>query len=223
MADTTKIVIIGGKGTPVNIAEQIYDAQHRFGAKVEMLGFAFDDESFGGEINGFPILCKTYDAKTKFEKFEDVKFLFSLYRSDKIKERAALLASYQIPREKFYTFIHPTAYIAKSAQIGAGSVIQSNCVVNSNVKIGDYNTFNAACLVGHDTVIGDYNFFAAHTVVGSGLTIKNYVFTGLNSSLKNMITVENNVIVGMCSNATKDIAESQVVIGNPAKPLKTNS
>lgn len=220
MEQTTKIVIIGGKGTPVNIAEQIYDAQHRFGQKIEMLGFAFDDEALGPEINGFPVLCKTTEAKGKFEKYKDVKFLFSLYRSDKIKERALLRDSYGIPLDKFYTFIHPTAYVAKSASIGLGCVIQSNCVINPNVVIGNHNTFNAACLVGHDTVIGHSNFFAAHTVIGSGLTLKNYIFTGLNSSLRNMVTIQDNVIVGMASNVTKNVGENEVVVGNPAKPLK---
>ena len=27
------------------------------GADVEFLGFAFDDPTFGDEINGFPLLC----------------------------------------------------------------------------------------------------------------------------------------------------------------------
>jgi len=223
MSAKTKIVIIGGKGTPVNIAEQIYDAQVRFNMNVEVLGFAFDDDSFGSEINGFPIVSKTYEAKEKFDKYDDVKFIFNLYRSDKIKERSELLKSFDIPREKFYTFIHPSAYVAKSARVGLGCAIQANCVINSNVTIGDHNTFNSACLVGHDTVIGDYNFFAAHTVVGSGLSIKNCVFTGLNSSLKNLITVGEGSIIGMGANVLHDVQEGQIVAGNPARPFTKGS
>lgn len=43
-----KVVIIGGKGTAVVIAEQIYDAQIRFGKEIEVIGFAFDDPAFFG-------------------------------------------------------------------------------------------------------------------------------------------------------------------------------
>jgi hypothetical protein len=39
---------------------------------------SFDDDSFGNEINGFPILCKTYEAYMKFGKMNDVKFLFQM-------------------------------------------------------------------------------------------------------------------------------------------------
>lgn len=223
MVTTTKIVIIGGKGTPVNIAEQIFDAQVRFNMNVEVLGFAFDDESFGSEINGFPIVSKTDEAKEKFSKFDDVKFIFNLYRPDKIRERAELLQSFDIPADKFYTFIHPSAYVAKSAKIGIGCAIQAHCVVNSNVTIGDHNTFNSACLIGHDTHIGHYNFFAAHSVVGSGVTIKDYVFTGLNASLRNLITVGSDAIIGMGSNVLHDVQDGQIVTGNPAKPMNRKS
>ncbi len=51
-----KVVIIGGKGTAVVIAEQIYDAQIRFGKEIEVIGFAFDDPAFLGGINGWPVL-----------------------------------------------------------------------------------------------------------------------------------------------------------------------
>ena len=39
-----KIIIIGGKGSAVAIAEQIYDTQMKT-HEIEFLGFAFDDES----------------------------------------------------------------------------------------------------------------------------------------------------------------------------------
>jgi hypothetical protein len=66
-----KVIILGGIGTAVNIAEQMIDARERFGLKDEFIGFAFDNESFGSTINGFPLLCKTYDAFAKFGKHNE--------------------------------------------------------------------------------------------------------------------------------------------------------
>ena len=66
-----RIIVLGGKGSGVVIGEQIYDAQIRAG-KVEFLEFAFDDPSFGDEINGFPLLCHTYEAYEKYGHYEDV-------------------------------------------------------------------------------------------------------------------------------------------------------
>ena len=82
-----KVVIIGGKGTAVVIAEQIYDAQIRFGKEIEVIGFAFDDPAFLGGINGWPVLCGTKAAYEKFKDDADIKFVFAMYRSDLLKER----------------------------------------------------------------------------------------------------------------------------------------
>ncbi len=214
-----KIIVIGGKGTAVIIAEQIYDTQQRFGKKIEFLGFAFDDEAFGDSINDFPILCKTYNAYKEYGKYEDVKFIYSLYRPDLLKERVALRESYNIPLDKYYTFIHPSALVTRSVKMGVGNVILANTVVNSNAVIGNFNTINVNCLIGHEAVIGNNNFFAGHVTLGSNTKMGKGNFIGVNSSLKNFITIGDDSIVGMCSNATKDIETGQVVYGNPAKVM----
>lgn len=215
-----KVIIIGGKGTAVVIAEQIIDASLRFGAEVEVLGFAFDDPSFGADINGLPILCKTYEAYSLYKTYEDVKFIFQLYRSDLLRERIELRNNLMIPMKRFYKFIHPSAYIARSAAIGEGCVILANSVVNCNAVIGDFNTLNSNVLIGHDTVIGDNNFFAGHTCVGSGLSIGNGNFFGLNSTLKNLVQIEDYNLIGMASNVVKNVGSDTTLIGNPARELK---
>lgn len=214
-----KIVVIGGKGSAVVIAEQIWDAQERIG-DVEFLGFAFDDESFGTEINGFPILCKTYEAYHKFQDEDNVKFIFALYRSDLMKERSALRDSYKIPIERYANFVHYSAYVARSVRMGYGNVILANSVVNPNVVLGNHNVIQSNVLVGHDTFVGDSNFFAAHTAVGSNNTIGNGVFIGLNSSLNNHISIGDYAFCGMASNVIKSIMPETMVYGNPARQVE---
>ena len=212
-----KIVIIGGKGTPVVIAEQILNAIDKFDAKYELLGYAFDDESFGNEIHGLPILDKTYNIYSRYKQYKDVYFIFSIYRSDLIKERATLRDSYNIPLERYITFIHPLATVSRSATIGYGNIILANVVVNPGVKMGHYNTFNSNVLIGHDTTMGDSNFFAGHAVISSNLKIGDGNFYGLNCSVKNFIQMGNYNIIGMAANVLKNVDSGQTLIGNPAK------
>lgn len=211
-----KIVIIGGKGGAVSLAEQIYDTQLKMG-NIEFLGFAFDDESFGKEINGFPVLCKTYDAYKTYELYPDVKFIFQLYRRDLIKERVELLHSYGIPRERFATFIHHSAYVAKSAKVGYGCAVMANVVVNSNACIGDCTTLMSNSLVEHDTFLGQYNYVAAHTAIGSNVHIGNGNFMGLNTSVNNCIKIGDYNFIGMASNLIKGLGNYEMVYGNPAR------
>jgi len=213
-----KIIIIGGKGSALVVAEQIYDAQKRYN-NVEFLGFAFDDVSFGKEINGFPILCKTTDVMKNYGQYDEIKFIFQLYRPDLMKERIELLNSYNIPKAKFGLFIHPSAIISKSAKIGYGCAIMANVVLNPNSIIGNHCTIHSNSLIGHDTSIGNYNFIAAHNVLGSSTKIGDANFFGLNSTFNNYLTIGDFNFVGMGSNVIKGFDSNNKLYGNPAKPF----
>lgn len=212
-----RIIMIGGKGTAVMIAEQIYDAQHHHGASIEFLGFAFDDESFGKEINGFPVLCKTTEVKDKYAKFDDVKYLYSLYRWDLMKERAELLRSYGIPDEKFATFVHPSVMLARSATVGAGSAICANAVVGSNARIGRWTIIRSGCYVGHDVIVGDHSFLSSQVCLGGNSETGNGCFFGLNSSLRSFTRVGDYCFIGMAANVVADVPSHRLVYGNPAR------
>lgn len=216
-----KVIILGGIGTAVNIAEQMQDASDKFGAKDEFLGFAFDNEDFGDQINGFPLLCKTREAFDKYGKYDDVFFMYQLYRPDKLKERSGWLPEFKIPTERYYNFIHPTATVCRSTKMGYGNAIQAGTVVGSNTVMGNHNTFNSMCLFGHDTTIGNHNFFAAHALIGSNVKMGDFVFMGLNTAVNNMIEINDNIMIGMGSNVIKSLASDQLVLGNPAKFIKS--
>ena len=211
-----KIIFIGGRGTAIVVADQMWDAKQRFGMDIEVLGLALDDRSGGDEINGYPILCDIKDLYEKYGKYHDVKFIYQLYRPDVMRERTAILNNLNIPMEKFATFIHPSVMVAKSAKIGVGNVILANAVVNCNAIIGNFNTVNSGTLLGHDITIGNNNYFAGQVCVGSGLSIGNSNFIGLNTSIRNGITIGDGNIVGMSSNITKSVGDDNVLYGNPA-------
>lgn len=215
-----KIIIIGGKGTALVVAEQIFDANVRFKSRVEFLGFAFDDESCGNEINGFPILAKSYEVYEKYKHFDDVKFIFQMYRPDLLKERIALKDSYLIPNNKYATFIHPSCMISRSSKIGIGTVIMANTVVNPNAIIGNFCTIQSNVTIGHDSKMGDYNFIATQSTVGN-IIMGDRNFMGINSCTNNFINIGNDCFIAMASNLVKSIESGTKVMGNPAKQFFT--
>ncbi len=211
-----KVIVIGGKGSAVVVAEQIYDASKKVN-NIEFLGFAFDDENFGMEINNFPVLCKTTQVYKKYQKYEDIKFIFQLYRPDLMNERVRLLTSYNIPDRRFATFIHPSVVVSRSAFVGFGSVILANCVVNANVRVGNHCTIHSSTLIGHDTEMQNYNFIASNVAIGSNNRIGSKNFFGLNATFNNYLEIGDNTFVGMASNVVKDLSNNMRVYGNPAR------
>lgn len=212
-----KYIIIGGRGTAIVIADQISDAHQRFSADVEVLGLALDDLSMGESLSGYPILCPIKELYERYGQYEDISFIYSLYRPDVMRERTQLLYDLNIPQHKFANFIHPSVMLAKSAKLGYGNVLLANVVVNCNAVIGNFNTVNSGTLLGHDIIVGNNNYFAGQVCVGSGLRIDNENFFGLNTSVRNGIHIGNNNIIGMSSNITKDVPNECVLYGNPAQ------
>ena len=214
-----RIIVIGGKGTAVVIAEQIWDTQISKGT-VEFLGFAFDDEDFYPEIAGFPILCKTWEALKKYEKYDDVKFIFAMYRPDLMKERILLRDGYGIPLNRWATFVQHRAYVARSVKMGHGNVVLANSVINSEAVLGNFNTIQSNVLLGHNTIVGDSNTFAAHCAIGSNSSIGTGNFFGLNTSLNNYVSVGDFAFCGMASNVVKGVSDGAMVYGNPAREVE---
>ena len=211
-----KIIIIGGRGTAIVVADQIWEAKQRFGMDIEVLGLALDDRTGGDEISGYPILCDIKDLNEKYGKYDDVKFIYQLYRPDVMKEKTQILNNLNIPKEKFANFIHPSVMLAKSASLGYGNVLLANSVVNCNAVIGNFNTINSGTLLGHDINIGNNNYFAGQVCVGSGLSIGNMNFFGLNTSIRNGIAIGDCNVIGMSSNITKSVGDNNILYGNPA-------
>lgn len=212
-----KVIIIGGRGTAIVVADQMYDAHERFGVDVECIGLALDDLSNGNSINGYPILCGIHELYGKYGQYDDVYFLYQLYRPDVMHERTEILRSLDIPINKFCNFIHPSVTVSRSAKIGLGNVLLANVVVNCNAVIGNFNTVNSGTLLGHDITIGNNNYFAGQVCVGSGLTVGNENFIGLNTSIRNGITIGDRNVVGMSSNITKLVEDDCILYGNPAQ------
>ncbi|SEJ29250.1 transferase hexapeptide (six repeat-containing protein) [Myroides marinus] len=59
-------------------------------------------------------------------------------------------------KHRFATVIHPTAYVAPSAEIGEGTVVLANAVIQADAKIGKHCIINANVTVDHDAIVEDY-------------------------------------------------------------------
>lgn len=210
-----KIIIIGAIGSAKVVGEQIHDAYSNRGGDQEFIGYAFDDKHYE-RVDDFPVICGTTDVFEKYKNDTSVKFIYQMYRPDKIAERVQWREQLQIPDERWATFIHPLSYVASSATVGHGSVILSSSTVNASAKMGSHCTLQAGCTIGHDAVVGDNNFFATQTVIGNCI-IGNNNFFGLNSNTNNFITIGNNCFIAMGSNVVKGMEDNVMVKGNPAK------
>ncbi|MBX2931827.1 MAG: acetyltransferase [Chitinophagaceae bacterium] len=215
-----KVIIIGGKSSATLIADYIYDAQHKYNMPIECLGFAYDNEPVGTDINGFPVLCNVADVYSEYENDKNVKFIFQMYDIQDMLKTIEFKDSLGIPEDRYCTFIHPSCFIARSSEIGAGTVILAHSVVNPKAKIGKFNTFVSGVTIGHDAVVGDYNLVATQAIIAN-VIMGSRNFVGINATTNNKITIGDDCQIGMASNVVKDVPSGTKCFGNPAKPVDT--
>lgn len=69
--------------------------------------------------------------------------------------RGELLARLEQEGYRIPVFIHPTAYVSKSAVIGKGTAVEPMAIVNANSRIGAGCIISVGSIVDHDAVLED--------------------------------------------------------------------
>lgn len=121
--------------------------------------------------------------------------------------------------DRFLKIIHPTAIVAKTARIGAGSVIFPYSIVSADAEIGAFVNVNSMSSVGHDASIGDFSTLSAHVDITGGVRVGESVFFGTSACVMPRIKIGNRVKIGAGATVMRSIKDDQTVYTLPAKRL----
>lgn len=109
--------------------------------------------------------------------------------------------------------IHNDVFIGSNTEVARGTI--DDTVINEGCKI------DALSHIAHNVKLGKNNgVIAGCTIYGSVRTGDNcYIAT---SVIRDQAVLGNNVFVGMNSTVTKNVPDNSVVVGSPAKVIRTN-
>ncbi len=120
----------------------------------------------------------------------------------------------------FPNLIHPSVIGDwDNIKIGEGNILTAGVTMTTDISIGNCNIFNLNCTVGHDCTIGNYNVFNPTVNLSGGLIIENSILIGTGAQVLQYKKICSNTILGAGAVLTKDILESGVFVGSPAKRL----
>ncbi|MDP6111999.1 MAG: UDP-3-O-(3-hydroxymyristoyl)glucosamine N-acyltransferase [Planctomycetota bacterium] len=87
----------------------------------------------------------------------------------------ALVLRHLYPVREPHASIHPTAVVAKSAEIGEDVTIGANAVVEGNASIGDRTMIDAGCVIGENVSIGSECWLRANVTIYHDCVLGNQV------------------------------------------------
>jgi sugar O-acyltransferase (sialic acid O-acetyltransferase NeuD family) len=123
------------------------------------------------------------------------------------------------------TLVHPTAILARTVEIGAGSYIGPASVVSANAKVGAHVIIDMHVSIGHNAVIKDF----CATFPGARITgccrLEQFALVGSNATLLPGTVVGERAVVGANSLAHGSVESDTTILGVPARIIRrrTNS
>lgn len=130
-------------------------------------------------------------------------------------------AAARIHAESFplVTLIHPAATIARTAMLGAGTVVMAGGAVNPDAVVGTGCIVNTGAVVEHDCVLGEFAHLSPNAALGGGVSIGARTHLGVGAVVLPLVRIGADVRVGAGAVVHRDVADGLTVVGVPARPI----
>jgi sugar O-acyltransferase (sialic acid O-acetyltransferase NeuD family) len=207
------IIVVGASGYGREVYQYVKDAT-RGDTDIRAKGLLDDDPTLRGQLGGDEIIGDTHTYAIQ----EHDRFLISAGNPDLRQTLAARLAD---RGARFFTLIHPIAYVAPTARIGAGCIVSPYASVGSHAELGEHVLLVMYASVAHDCRIGSYCSLSPYSAVAGGGVVGAKVFFGSHALVTPMRHVGEESKIAAGAVVYRDVPERSLATGNPAKVIPT--
>jgi sugar O-acyltransferase (sialic acid O-acetyltransferase NeuD family) len=215
--DTDRHIIFWGATGQAKVLRECMESQ---GWKVVAL---FDNNSeIISPLNDVPI----YYGRSGFEWWQannqtnNISFIVAI-GGDRGKDRLEI-QNYLIGRQLLPTITqHSTAFVASGVKIGVGSQILAHATVCVDSIIGESSIINTSASVDHECKIGNGVHICPGVKMAGCIEVEDYVTIGTGAIILPRIKVGTGAIIGAGAVVIRDVMPHTVVVGNPAKVIRS--
>lgn len=200
------VIVVGASGHGKVVADIIRCAGD------EVAGFLDDNKKSLDNFTGYPVLGSVME----YEKFPESYFVVAIGNAE-IRQKIAD----RLQGVKWYTAIHPSAVVSLiDVEIGEGTVVMANTVINSGTFIGKHCIINSGAVVEHDNIIEDFVHISVGARLAGTVHVGKRTWVGIGAVVSNNLNICKDCFIGAGGVVVKDIEEPGTYVGIPAKRLK---
>jgi len=209
--DKKKILLLGTRSLAEEICDFLEDCP-----ELSVTGFVenMNRRLEGETLLGYPIYWVD-DIRAMIPESLGICTLATTLRTSYVEQVAAMGL-------RFATIAHPTARVSKRAVLGTGCLVSPCSLVSANSVLGDHVFLNRGVLIGHHTRIDSYATLQPGVNIAGCCDIGTQVFIGMGATVLDRIRIGDGAIIGAGSLVNKDVPPRSMVLGVPARVVKTD-
>ncbi len=202
-----KIVVFGDTSFAGIVGEYINSTN-----LAEVVAYTLDSAFIKNRTSfeGFPLIpfeqIENRYNPIDFEMLIAISSVSQMKHLNSIKFYEAQKKGYQL-----FSFIHPTAFVANSATIGANVLIFPHAIVEPQAIINNGVFVRSAAYVSHETEIGAFSYLAPRAAFSGKIKTGNHCFFGTNSTIRDNVNIGDNVIVGAGATVLKNLPNETIL------------
>ncbi len=203
------VAIIGAGGFGREVFQYCNDAQAA-GWQHRVQGFVDDKPDI---LDSFDLPIPILGGLSDLKKLEVRGFIIALGKPElrrKVADAVAHIGGVLV------SLVHPSAYVASTAQVDSGVIICPFTVIAANAVVGDNVVVNAYASVGHDSNVGKDSVLSPYSAVAGGVCVGAECFLGIHSSITPGTKIGRRTKVSAGSTVTHDAEAGSLLVGNPA-------
>lgn len=208
-----KLILVGGGGHCKAVIDVAMSSNR------PIFGILDNAISCGDNVAGVPVIGCDNDIQSIIAKHgNSIEFLITVGQIKSPAIRKKLVDSIKnLGGTLAKPVIASTAHIAIGAEIGCGTVVMHNTVVNTDAKIGENCIINTGAIIEHDTSIGDFTHVSTGAIINGASHVGNDCFIGSHATIANVKSIASATIIGAGTVIIEDITEAGTYCGVPAK------
>jgi sugar O-acyltransferase (sialic acid O-acetyltransferase NeuD family) len=185
-----------------------------------IVGYLDDTQKPGTVCRGYRILGGVADARRIVSDLGIQNAVVAI-GDNWWRRKICLDLARSCPDLSFPVVRHPSAIIARTAEIGRGSVVLAGSVVGPNSRVGDFCIINTGSSLDHECTMKKFASIAPGVVMGGLVKIGECSVIGVGASISDRISIGDHSIVGTGSAVVRDVPDLVVAYGNPAKTRRS--